>query len=397
MAIQRCAFSLMPRMFHTSSIPFQTSHPNPYHHLMEDLKTINLTTNRATFAPLSDREHEFLSEITTTQHWRTLPIQSNWTDELKPFRRAIAQIIEPTFAQHCPHFDSVLEIGSGTFPIRELLPNVSAEDKSRITLSEINEERIQFLQDRYPDSRVQEFDVLAGQKTGASYERVVMSDVLNIFSNSHLERAFKTIYKTLSPGGILLHFSIRIPFFNFTLDEFRDPNLVWIPIVGEESAWKGVCVVRKADLILFAEQLNHEHNSIKKILNEYIPLSHMERESLCLEYHQKNDMVVFQDFVNCLEKFHCPGIKKVYFNEHYHERLKLAAITSGLQLLEFQEKEGYFIGPRSEGLHLTHPENNAFTIEAMLTRMHYLNRGFSPELVHEQAKIHVLAAQKPIQ
>jgi SAM-dependent methyltransferase len=322
-----------------------------------------------------------------------MPVSTERTDELKPYRRAIRQITEDIFRKYCMNSASILEVGSGTFPITELLPHLPEAFKSRIDFSDISDKSLQFLKEQYPQTNIQKFDILSGSPTERTYERVVMVDVLNLFSRDQLEIAFKNISQVLCPGGIFLHFSIRETFYNHVLDEFIGSGTVFFPLFG--ATWKEAYIIRKSDVEDLIRELKAEYIYLKEILTEYISLSATERLNFCTERFASREIKIFQEIIDCLERFKFSNLQRISFEERYQSRLKRVASTSGFNLLEFQEKEAYFLGARVETAHHRYQDINLFAIDRLLRRRERL-RELSPELVQEESKIHVMAAQKPL-
>lgn len=322
--------------------------------------------------------------------WRSLEIEKNAEMEMKPYQNALSQIVERTIAEYNPKLESMIEIGSGRYPITHFLPNF--QNKDQIHLSEFNTNCLRLLKKRQPENTIRQINILSPNQTKRAYQTVVMSDILNIFSKDELGKALRGVDKLLEPGGHLIHFSMRSPIFIETIDNLEKAQLKYIPIVDQYNLWQGVYVINREKLLDFIFALKTD--LMRKVLLEYMSLNPFLQNEFCLENLGTSNLQMFYDLSKPLEEHSGLVTEKILFEERYRENLKMKLDERNFTILEFQDKEGRYCGPPSEVQFTEYPKANTFFIKQMI-HLHSFNDKMPLGQIQEQAVAHVLVAQKP--
>lgn len=374
------------KMFHSSKAPLDSTSP-PYFQLVQTAAEFKK------IPPLASILNQEMEEELKKTMWDELSTPTEGVHELAPYRRAIGQIVERTLGKYTSHTDSILEIGSGLFPIIEYLPK--RESKNLVQLSDVSEKSVNFLKTRYLDAPVKQLDIFSPHVTSPTYHCVVMSDVLNTFQDHEFNRALKNIHNILKAGGHFIHFSIRESFFLYTLDEYKDDNLVYLPLVDKNNLWCGIYLVNLTDFLSFIQGLAPAFRDLQEFLLEYSSLSPAGRDALCFSRMQEESgsLAPFKSLSEDLEKLNCPA-KKILFEAHFQERLKRSLNKSKFRIIESQEHKNTYVGPRCPDSHESASKTNLYSINRINRRMEHIDGGLAPNHVREDAVIHVVVAQK---
>lgn len=367
-----CSRSLPPRVFHFST----RNAPLPY---AETLRKI-IEFKRNTYDP---------STAFDQRYWRTLGMDEKWEKEMQPYQNALSSVVEETIATYNPELTSVIEIGSGKFPITQFLSN--HPKKEEIHFSDYNVSCLHELKKNYPKNTIRQVNILSPRQTALTYQTVVMNDVLNSFSEDEVGKALISVNKLLKPGGHLIHFSMREPIFVDVLDCLKKAQASYLPIVDQHNLWHGVYVINRKVLVDYIFALKSD--LMRDILCKYMALGPYVQDFFCAEYLGTSDLQIFSDLSKSIEKNPCLVEQKIVFEERYRQNLVKQFVKHNYHLLEFREKEGNYSGPAIEERYWG-PKANTFFAKQMV-RLHSFDPTLPPGQVKEQAIIHVLVAQKP--
>ncbi|GEM_PF-4385628 len=372
------------RGFHTSAVNCKVPDQTSYFQLLQ--KILNCKHSNPSFW----RDPNVIAKVTPLcYNWRTEKMGEKWENEFVPYQNAISQIIEKTFVKYDPQCESTLEVGSGRFPITRFLSNTSHKDQ--IHLSEINTQCLHRLQKSHPNNTIRRVDLLSPNQTSRTYQTIVMNDVLNIFSPDELRKALRSIHQLLEPGGRLLHFSIRDSFFTAILDDLRIHKKDYLPIVDEYSTWNGVYVINRERLVDFITA--QKANIVKETLREYMSLGPLLQNNLCIDLLTGKNLEMFFDLSKSLEEFQGLVSQKIVFEKEYRNTLQKELLNKDFTVLEFDEVEGMYTGPKREEQHKMWPKHNTFYIKQMLQKLCF-DSNIPEGYVQENAVVHVLVAQK---
>lgn len=369
-----------PRAFHTEN---KAPNQNPYFQLLQRVFEFKYSH------PPFYRDPDQVATIPILPHnWRGREI-GNWKNELNPFKNAISQGIEETVSKYDPECASTLEIGSGRYSIIPFLPN--ARNKDQIHLSDINTLCLHSLRKTYPKNTIRRVDLLAPNQTSRTYQTILMSDVLNIFSPDELSKALKSIHQLLEPGGLLLHFSVREPIFTSTLDTLRMNRENYLPIINEHSLWDGVYVIDRNRFIdfIFAQKTD----LVTKVLLEYMSLGSLLQSDLNIELLARPELQLFFDLSESIKKFEGLVTRTILFEKEYLDTLREELNKRNFTVLEFDERECKYDGPKREEQHKMWPNHNVFRINKMF-QVCRKDCKIPEGQVLENAFVHVLVAQK---
>jgi hypothetical protein len=317
------------------------------------------------------------------------------SEELRPYQRAISQVVESTLMHYCPKMESVLEIGSGTHPIIEYLLHLPQECKNRIHLSDFREERLNQIRVKHPLNNASLIDVkrLSDNLAQNSHQCIIMHDVLNTFFKKEIETSCGEIYKTLKPEGYFIHFSTREAIYIDTLDEFKRKDLIYFPLLGINYLWEGITVFDLSEFKCYANSLGPRDHAVKKFLLEYADLNSSFLDQLCCDSCFTNYSPAFATITKCVEEWHCPSARKVLFEDHFHKKLERVLKDSGFCIKKCENVSGCYTGPRTEIEHGLNGGKHLFSIDRINRTMYY-NGVLAPGLIQEKANVHVIVAQK---
>ncbi len=317
------------------------------------------------------------------------------TEDLRPYQRAISQVVESTLMHYCPEMESVLEIGSGSQSILEYLPHLPQKFKNRIHLSDIREERLNQIRAKHPQNNASLIDVkrLSDNLAQKSHHCIVMHDVLNTFFKKEIEKACGEIHKTLKPEGYLIHFSTREAVYIDTLDEFKNEDLIYFPLLGINGLWEGMTVFDLCEFVHFVQDLEPRDSAVKEFLLEYAALNPFQLDVFCADLCIENYSPAFAALSKCVEEWHCPSARKVLFENHFQKKVEHALKDSGFCIKKFEDVPSCYTGPRVENQHQLNWKKHLFSVDRINRTMHY-SGVLAPGMIQEKATVHVIVAQK---